>query len=121
VKQVKLELSDKRAEIEPARTEGAKAKCPVCGQDCTLYDYAPERTGRHLDTMPFETILRVRVPRVDCATDGVKTVAVPWAEPGGRFTRGCSKAVCSNPQTTASHGRPRPTAWGIRRTCACIG
>ena len=87
VKHVKLELSEKRVEIELAWTEGAKAKCPVCGQDCALYDYAPERTWRHPDTMQFETILRARVPRVDCASDGVKTVAVPWAEPGGRFTR----------------------------------
>ena len=87
VKHVKLELDEKRMEIELAWTEGAKAKCPVCGQDCTLYDYAPERTWRHLDTMQFETILRARVPRADCTTDGVKTVAVPWAEPGGRFTR----------------------------------
>jgi transposase len=87
VKNVKLELSDKRVEIELAWTEGAKAQCPVCGQDCSLYDYAPERTWRHLDTMQFETILRARVPRVDCASDGVKTIAVPWAEPGGRFSR----------------------------------
>jgi transposase len=87
VKNVKLDLSEKRVEIELAWTEGAKGNCPVCGQDCTLYDYAPERTWRHLDTMQFETILRARVPRVDCPTDGVKTMAVPWAEPGGRFSR----------------------------------
>jgi len=87
VKNVKLELSEKRVEIELGWTEGAQAQCPVCGQDCTPYDSAPERTWRHLDTMQFETILRARVPRVECATDGVKTIAVPWAEPGGRFTR----------------------------------
>lgn len=87
VKNVKLELGDKRVEIELGWTEGAKAQCPVCGRDCALYDYAPERTWRHLDTMQFETILRARVPRVDCASDGVKTVAAPWAEPGGRFSR----------------------------------
>ena len=87
VKNVKLELSEKRVEIELTWTEGTKAKCPVCAQDCALYDYAPERIWRHLDTMQFETILRARVPRVECVTDGVKTIAVPWAEPGGRFTR----------------------------------
>jgi transposase len=85
VKNVKLELSEKRVAIELAWTE--EAKCPVCGQDCARYDCAPERTWRHLDTMPFETILRARVPRVDCATDGVQTIAVPGAEPGGRFSR----------------------------------
>src|SRR6185436_19145756 len=78
---------DKRVEIELAWTKGAKAKCPVCGQDCARYDDAPERTWRHLDTMQFATILRARVPRVACTTDGVKTIAVPWAEPGARFSR----------------------------------
>lgn len=87
VQHVNLELDLKRVEIELVWPPGAKATCPVCGQDCTLYDGAPERTWRHLDTMQFETILRARVPRVDCPTDGVKTITVPWAEPGGRFTR----------------------------------
>ena len=87
VKSVTLDVSGKRVEIELGWTEGHQAKCPVCGQMCSLYDEAPERTWRHLDTMQFETILRARVPRVDCASDGVKTIAVPWAEPGGRFSR----------------------------------
>jgi transposase len=87
VKHVKLELTDKRVEIELVWTAGAKGSCPVCGAACTLYDWAPERTGRHLDTMQFTTLIRARVPRVECPSDGVKTVAVPWAEPQGRFTR----------------------------------
>lgn len=87
VQQVKLAVDEKRVEIELVWTAGAQAKCPVCGRDCSLYDYAPERTWRHLDTMQFATIIRARTPRVECPTDGVKTVAVPWAEPGGRFTR----------------------------------
>lgn len=87
VNDVKLELGDKRVEIELVWVPGAKAACPVCGQACTVYDLAPERTWRHLDTMQFQTVIRARVPRVDCPTDGVKTMAVPWAEPGGRFTR----------------------------------
>ena len=87
VKNVKLELADKRVEIELAWTAGAKGSCPVCGKVCTVYDFAPERTWRHLDTMQFQTVIRARVPRMECATDGVKTVAVPWAEPHGRFTR----------------------------------
>ena len=87
VKDVKLDLDDKRVEIELVWTAGAKGVCPVCGTACALYDWAPERTWRHLDTMQFQTVIRARVPRLQCATDGVKTVAVPWAEPHGRFTR----------------------------------
>ena len=87
VAEVKLELAEKRVKICLVWQEGQKAPCPVCGRECALYDLAPERTWRHLDTMQFETILRARTPRVECPTDGVKTISVPWAEPGGRFSR----------------------------------
>jgi len=36
--------------------------------------------------MQFETVLRARVPRVKNPDGKVETVAVPWAERGGRFT-----------------------------------
>ena len=36
--------------------------------------------------MQFETVLRCRVPRANCPEHGVKTLRVPWAEPGSRFT-----------------------------------
>jgi len=87
VKDVKLELEQKPVEIELVWGAGAKGSCPVCGQECSVYDDAPERTWRHLDTMQFQTVIRARVPRIECEVDGVKTVTVPWAEPHGRFTR----------------------------------
>ena len=39
------------------------------------------REWRHLDTMQFETVLRC-----ECPEHGVKTVRVPWAGKGSRFT-----------------------------------
>ena len=87
VEDVKLEMADKKVEIRLSWTEGAKARCPECGQDCGVYDHAPERSWRHLDTMQFQTIIHARTPRVNCSTHGVKTVVVPWAEPHGRFSR----------------------------------
>lgn len=87
VHEVSLDLAGKRVEIALAWSPGGKAKCLVCGKSCALYDLAPERTWRHLDTMQFETVIRARVPRVECPTDGVKTLEVPWAEPQGRFSR----------------------------------
>ncbi|MGE0758515.1 MAG: ISL3 family transposase, partial [Pirellulaceae bacterium] len=65
---------------------GGKVVCPDCGKECSRADLAPERQWRHLDTMQFETILRARVPRVDCPACGVKTAAVPWAGKHSRFT-----------------------------------
>ena len=65
---------------------GRGGVCPECKAECGLKDHAPERTWRHLDTMQFETILKARVPRVNCLKCGVKTISVPWGEKHSRFT-----------------------------------
>jgi transposase len=59
--------------------------CPECGTPTGRYDSKPRR-WRHLDTMQFTTWIEGDVPRVDCATHGVKQLRVPWAEPGSQFT-----------------------------------
>src|SRR6185369_1445579 len=56
--------------------------CPACGTPGPRYDSKP----RHLDTMQFTTWIEADVPRVECATHGVKQLRVPWAEPGSQFT-----------------------------------
>ena len=86
VAEVKLELDKKRVEIVLERTIAEAVRCPECGSACAMKDYLPERTWRHLDVMQFETVLRARVPRAQCPEHGVKTVLVPWAGPGSRFT-----------------------------------
>lgn len=87
VKAVELKLGEKRVEIELGWQWGVSAKCPDCGRECSIYDCAPERTWRHLDTMQFQTLVRARVPRANCPEHGVKTMMGPWAEPQGRLTR----------------------------------
>ena len=87
VKTVDLKLEARRVEIGLDWESGAKGQCPECGKECGVYDWSAERTWRHLDTMQFETLLRARVPRVECSEHGVKTSRVRWAEPHGRFTR----------------------------------
>lgn len=82
---VALDLAAQQVRIELEST-GKSYVCSACGQECSLKDHAPERTWRHLDTMQFETILVARVPRTKCDQCGVKTCAVPWAEPHSRFT-----------------------------------
>ena len=86
VKDVELKLQEKKVEIELSWQWGQSAKCPECGRACSIHDSAPERTWRHLDTMQFATLIRARTPRADCPEHGVKTMAVPWAAPQGRFT-----------------------------------
>jgi transposase len=86
VKTVELKLEQKQVEIELGWQWGAATQCPECGRECSIYDCAPERRWRHLDTMQFETVIRARTPRADCPEHGAKTVRVAWAAPGGRFT-----------------------------------
>ena len=66
--------------------DGVKVPCPVCGNPAPIYDRMPERSWRHLSVMQYRLELRCAVPRCDCEQDGVKTMRVPWAEPGSRFT-----------------------------------
>jgi transposase len=51
-----------------------------------IYDYAPERVWRHLDTCKFKRFLHARIPLVECPTHGVKQTRVSWAEEKSRFT-----------------------------------
>ena len=83
---VDLSLEDQRVVVQLEHVSDQPACCPACNQPRALKDHAPERRWRHLDTMQFETVLVARIPRTDCPDCGVKTVAVPWAEPHGRFT-----------------------------------
>lgn len=36
--------------------------------------------------MQFQTIIHCRIPRVQCSEHGIKSIDIPWAEPGSRFT-----------------------------------
>jgi transposase len=87
VSDVKLDLAQQRVEIRLKwPDEVRQAQCPECGKLTPIYDQAPERRWRHLDTMQFETLLIARTPRVQCPDHGIKTVAVSWAGKNSRFT-----------------------------------
>lgn len=85
VERVELKETEQAVEVWVGEREGTRFTCPECGERAPIYDRA-ERRWRHLDTCQFTTLLCARVPRVECPTHGVKTVRVPWAEPGSRFT-----------------------------------
>lgn len=83
----RVELREREGEVEVwvAPQGGTSWSCPECGTAAPGYDQV-ERRWRHLDTCQFRTVLCARVPRIHCATHGVKTVRIPWAEAGSRFT-----------------------------------
>ena len=86
VTEVNVSVAARKVEIALKRVGRSAVVCPECREPCAIFDHAPQRTWRHLDTMQFETLLRAQVPRSDCKACGVKTTAVPWAGKHSPFT-----------------------------------
>jgi transposase len=85
VQEVTLNREAQEIEVRVVCTEHVWG-CPECGQRMEVHDY-DERRWRHLDSCQYQTFVRARVPVVKCSAHGAQTVAVPWAEKWGRFTR----------------------------------
>lgn len=87
VTEVEVDLKDRRHGEVRVHVAGSAQRwaCPECAELCPGYDHLPRR-WRHLDTCQYPTILLAQVPRVECPAHGVRQVAVPWGEPGSRFT-----------------------------------
>jgi transposase len=78
--------SARRLDIEIDFASGSRFACPTCGAaDCPAYD-TERMTWRHLNFFQHQAYLNARVPRVRCATCGVKTANVPWARSDSGFT-----------------------------------
>jgi transposase len=76
----------RRLDIEIDFAPGSRFACPTCGAaDCPAYD-TERMTWRHLNFFQHQAYLNARVPRVRCATCGVKTANVPWARSDSGFT-----------------------------------
>ena len=86
VGRVQLDMKQERVDVWAVHEEGQSWPCPECGAELAVYDHAPERSWRHLDTCQFKTFLHARIPRVACPTHGVRQVKVSWAEERSRFT-----------------------------------
>ena len=82
---VELKQPPGEVHIRVALPEDTLWVCPQCSSAAPIHDHQ-ERQWRHLDTCQFPTIVHARVPRLKCPTHGIKQLAVPWAEPGSRFT-----------------------------------
>ena len=86
VTRVQLDIRREQVDVWTVHDEGQRWPCPECGIPLSVYDHAPDRAWRHLDTCQFKTFLHARIPRVECPTHGVRQVKVSWAEEHSRFT-----------------------------------
>ena len=60
-----------------------------------VYDYAPMRRWRHLDTMQFKTFINCRLPRLKKEEGKVETVKPGWANKHNRYSYLFESAVLS--------------------------
>lgn len=86
VTKVDLSLENGRVDVWVDHARGERFQCSECDAMCPVYDHAPERTWRHLDTCQYATQLHARPPRVRCEQHGVNQASLPWAESKARFT-----------------------------------
>lgn len=86
VSSIDLDTENLCLSIRISVPRGVKLPCPVCDKLCNKEDHRKDRSWRHLDSMQFETIIKCRVPRVNCHEHGIKTVNVTWADNYSRFT-----------------------------------
>ena len=60
VKNVALTIQEKQVVIELGWQWVPAPQCSEGDRECCIHDFATERTWRHLDTMPFTTLIRAR-------------------------------------------------------------
>lgn len=65
---------------------GNQVECPKTYGLYKIYDYAPERIWRHLDTMQYKTYISCSLPRFMNNKGKVKTSVPPWASKNKRHT-----------------------------------
>jgi transposase len=70
-----------------------------------VYDYAPKRRWRHLDTMQFKSFINCRLPRIRTEEGKVKTLSPPWADKHERHSYLFESAVINLLQATQNQTR----------------
>jgi transposase len=118
---VNLDMEAGRVRILVDWERGRGGPCAECGTAGAYYDCRGEREWRHLDTMQFETVIAADVPRCQCPQcGGVRSMRVPWAGPGSRFTllfEAMAILLMQKMQTVEAARRHLKLSW---ESCAAI-
>jgi transposase len=86
VERVDMDIGRQEVRVYVAHPPRTRFACPHCERELAVFDHQAERQWRHLDSCQFMTFLAARPPRVKCPEHGKVQVALPWAQPHGRFT-----------------------------------
>ena len=86
VGKIELQLKEKIVDVHIDFKKGSKFNCSQCGKECSAYD-SNERKWRHLDLFEFRCYLKIKVPRTNCPTCGVKVITdVPWGRINSHYS-----------------------------------
>jgi transposase len=108
-----------RVDIYVEHEPDIRVRCPVCDMFYGLYDHAPERVFRHLNTCQMQTYIHVRPPRVNCPTHGVKQIGSEFGENGSELSFSLERFVirvaqeCSIEATARLCGLSWEQSWGV--------
>src|SRR3989339_53362 len=86
IERVVVDEQAQRIDIYIGHEPDIRVRCPECGTFYGMYDHAPERVYRHLNTCQMETYIHVRPPRVNCPRHGVKQIGSEFGESGSEMT-----------------------------------
>ncbi len=86
IQKVVVDDQAQRVDIYVDHEPDIRVRCPVCDTLYGLYDHAPERVYRHLNTCQMQTYIHVRPPRVNCPTHGVKQIGSEFGENGSELS-----------------------------------
>ena len=105
---LEVRLQDpERVDVYVDHERGIQLRCPRCDAWCPVYDHAPEREWRHLDTCDVPTYVHTRLPRVQCQVHGVLSIASAWSEPGSGLTRADDQGLGGSLHGAAGEDQPR--------------
>ncbi len=107
VKQVIMDEATQRIDIYMEHEKDIRVRCPECGAFYGMYDHAPERVYRHLNTCQMETYIHVRPPRVNCPTHGVKQIESAVGENGSDMSHAFESLVIRVAQECSIEGTAR--------------
>lgn len=102
-----FEFEDDGMVVDVAPTHRIPRCCDCECKVRSIHDQRPRR-WRHLDLGGIKVQLRYTMRRVRCPDCGVRVEAVPWAEPGSRFTFAAERYIAYLAQRT---DRSTVTEW----------
>ncbi len=92
-----IEESDTEMVVQIERLGSRRLRCSRCGRSCRrVHSRAvKQRSWRDLPLRKARLVLRYRPRRVHCERCGVRTEALPWAEPWARVSCALAASVAA--------------------------